>query len=85
MAKATVMYSSCFFLKAVLPIGKLLIENVLIVLAIWWLFLFFKNLQLNKKRCMMNKKKIATFILVTFGISWLIWLPNGLSHNFDVG
>jgi len=30
-------------------------------------------------------KKIRTYILVTFGISWTIWLPNVLSHNFNVG
>jgi membrane protease YdiL (CAAX protease family) len=33
----------------------------------------------------MNKKKIITFILISYGISWTIWLPNVLSHNFNVG
>ncbi len=33
----------------------------------------------------MNTRKIITFIVISFGISWLIWLPNVLSHNFDVG
>ena len=33
----------------------------------------------------MNKKKIITFILITYGISWMIWLPNVLSQNCNVG
>jgi membrane protease YdiL (CAAX protease family) len=33
----------------------------------------------------MNSRKIITYILVSFGISWLIWLPNALSHNLSFG
>jgi membrane protease YdiL (CAAX protease family) len=33
----------------------------------------------------MNKKKLITFIGLAYGISWLIWLPNVLAHNFNVG
>ena len=32
----------------------------------------------------MNNKKLITFIVLAYGISWLIWLPNVLAHNFDV-
>jgi membrane protease YdiL (CAAX protease family) len=32
----------------------------------------------------MNKKKLITFVAFAYGISWLIWLPNVLVHNFDV-
>jgi membrane protease YdiL (CAAX protease family) len=32
----------------------------------------------------MNKKKLITFVLFAYGISWLIWMPNVLAHNFDV-
>lgn len=32
----------------------------------------------------MNKKKMLTYILLTYGISWLIWLPNVLSKQFNV-
>lgn len=30
----------------------------------------------------MNKKKIVTFILITYGVSWLIWMPNVIGHHF---
>jgi membrane protease YdiL (CAAX protease family) len=33
----------------------------------------------------MNKKKLITFVLFAYGISWLIWMPNVLAHNFKVG
>lgn len=33
----------------------------------------------------MNNRKIIVFILISFGISWSIWLPNVLSHNFQIG
>jgi membrane protease YdiL (CAAX protease family) len=33
----------------------------------------------------MNKKKIITFLLITFGISWTIWLPNVLGHQLKPG
>lgn len=33
----------------------------------------------------MNKHKLMTFIAFTYGISWLIWLPNVLAGLFDVG
>jgi len=33
----------------------------------------------------MNNRKIIVFILISFGISWSIWLPNVLSHNLKVG
>jgi membrane protease YdiL (CAAX protease family) len=33
----------------------------------------------------MDKKRLITFIVFTYGISWLIWLPNVLAHNFKVG
>lgn len=33
----------------------------------------------------MNKKKIITFVIFAYGISWLIWMPNVLAHNCDVG
>jgi membrane protease YdiL (CAAX protease family) len=32
----------------------------------------------------MNKKKLITFVVLAYGISWLIWLPNVLAHNLDV-
>jgi len=32
----------------------------------------------------MNRKKIVTFIILAYGISWLIWIPNVLAHNFNV-
>jgi hypothetical protein len=32
----------------------------------------------------MNKKKLITFVVLAYGISWLIWTPNVLAHNFDV-
>ncbi len=32
----------------------------------------------------MNKKKLITFVLFAYGISWLIWMPNVLAHNFNV-
>ena len=32
----------------------------------------------------MNTKKIITYIALTYGISWLIWLPNVLAKNFIV-
>jgi len=32
----------------------------------------------------MNKKNLITFVLFAYGISWLIWMPNVLAHNFDV-
>jgi membrane protease YdiL (CAAX protease family) len=32
----------------------------------------------------MNNRKIIIFILISFGISWLIWLPNVFSQHFDV-
>ena len=33
----------------------------------------------------MNKKKLIVFVVLAYGISWLIWLPNVLVRNFDVG
>jgi len=33
----------------------------------------------------LNTKKIITFISFSYGISWLIWLPNVVCHNFNVG
>jgi hypothetical protein len=33
----------------------------------------------------MNKKKLITFVLFAYGISWLIWMPNVLAHSFNVG
>lgn len=33
----------------------------------------------------MNEKKLITFVLTAYSISWLIWLPNVLAHNLDVG
>ena len=33
----------------------------------------------------MNKKKLLTFVFFAYGISWLIWMPNVLAHNFKVG
>jgi len=33
----------------------------------------------------MNKKKLITFVFFAYGISWLIWMPNVLAHNFKVG
>ena len=32
----------------------------------------------------MNNKKLITFVVLAYGISWLIWMPNVLAHNFDV-
>lgn len=32
---------------------------------------------------MMDKKRILTFILVAYGISWLIWMPNVVSYHFS--
>lgn len=32
----------------------------------------------------MNKKKLITYIALTYGISWLIWLPNVLAKHFSV-
>jgi membrane protease YdiL (CAAX protease family) len=32
----------------------------------------------------MNKKKTITFVVFAYGISWLIWMPNVLAHNFNV-
>lgn len=33
----------------------------------------------------MNKKKILTFIIFTYGISWSFWMPMVLNHNFNLG
>ena len=33
----------------------------------------------------MNRKKIITFVGLAYGISWLIWLPQTLNHNFGLG
>jgi membrane protease YdiL (CAAX protease family) len=33
----------------------------------------------------MNKKKTITFILISYGFSWLIWGRQVLNHNFDLG
>jgi membrane protease YdiL (CAAX protease family) len=32
----------------------------------------------------MNKKKLFTFVVLSYGISWLIWMPNVLARHFDV-
>lgn len=32
----------------------------------------------------MNRKRLVAFVVAAYGISWLIWLPNVLAHNFDV-
>jgi len=32
----------------------------------------------------MNKKKLITFVVIAYGISWLIWLPNVLAAHFNV-
>jgi membrane protease YdiL (CAAX protease family) len=34
---------------------------------------------------MLNRKKIAVFIGITYGFSWMVWLPNVLAHNFNTG
>jgi len=31
-----------------------------------------------------KKRKIITFILISYAISWIIWLPNVISHYFQV-
>ncbi len=33
----------------------------------------------------MNKKKIITYIFISFGFSWVIWGRQVLNHNFDLG
>lgn len=40
---------------------------------------------MNKKQGQFNYKRITTFIITAYTISWLIWLPNLVSHNFNVG
>ena len=32
-----------------------------------------------------NKNKIITFIIISYAISWIIWMPNVLAHNFNFG
>jgi membrane protease YdiL (CAAX protease family) len=32
----------------------------------------------------MDKKKLIAFVVFAYGISWLIWMPNVLAHNFNV-
>ena len=31
------------------------------------------------------KHRIITFIIISYAISWLIWLPNVLAYNFNIG
>ena len=33
----------------------------------------------------MNRKKVITFILFSYGFSWLIWGRQALNHNLDLG
>jgi hypothetical protein len=33
----------------------------------------------------MNQKKIIIYVCSAYGISWLIWLPNVLYRQFDIG
>lgn len=33
----------------------------------------------------MNKHKIITFVLISYGFSWLIWGRQAINHNFDLG
>jgi membrane protease YdiL (CAAX protease family) len=33
----------------------------------------------------MSKKRILIFVILSYGISWLIWMPNVLARHFDVG
>jgi len=30
------------------------------------------------------KKRIITFVVISYAISWIIWMPNVISHNFHV-
>ncbi len=32
-----------------------------------------------------NKNRIVLFVVLSYGISWLIWIPNVISYNFNVG
>ncbi len=32
-----------------------------------------------------NKNKIITFVIISYAISWTIWMPNVLSHLFNIG
>ena len=33
----------------------------------------------------MNKKKLITFVILAYGFSWLIWMPNVLAQHINVG
>ncbi len=33
----------------------------------------------------MNRKKIITFILITYGFSWILWGRQALNHNLELG
>ncbi len=33
----------------------------------------------------MNVKKIVTFVALAYGISWMIWMPQLLNYNFQLG
>jgi membrane protease YdiL (CAAX protease family) len=33
----------------------------------------------------LNNKKIATFVILAYTISWTIWTPNVLAHNLNLG
>lgn len=40
---------------------------------------------MNKSQGQFSYKRIITFIITAYTISWLIWLPNLISQNFRVG
>jgi len=39
---------------------------------------------MNTNQAEFNYKRITTFIITAYIMSWLIWLPNLISHNFSV-
>lgn len=40
---------------------------------------------MNKDKPKFDKKRIITFIIISYAISWITWMPNVLTHNFNVG
>ncbi len=40
---------------------------------------------MDKVKNQFDKKRIITFILITYTISWMIWMPNLLNYHFNIG
>jgi membrane protease YdiL (CAAX protease family) len=41
-------------------------------------------MKMNRNQSQLNYKIIITFIITAYTFSWLIWMPNLISHNFNL-